>query len=169
MLLTGYHGTTETSARSILEQKEFHVSHGDKEWLGSGIYFYEKFSDAFAWEPLSDGSESVLRAVLHAVVNVPDEAYLDIDSPEGEKIWMDIIDYICDTMRIRLTGTIQQKQCAVCNILWDINPELQVLEGSFGTPPSRIATLIDKRRRRREFCCRSNDSIKAIQIIDYKE
>ena len=46
MLLTGYHGTTQESAKSILKEKQFKLSQSNKEWLGEGIYFYEQFSDA---------------------------------------------------------------------------------------------------------------------------
>lgn len=164
MLITGYHGTTETYAHNILAEGEYHISCSDTEWLGDGIYFYEQFSDAFNWRPKS-GEEKV---VLHAVVKIADDEYLDIDSPEGERAWRGILEYICKVECIKLTGTPQENQCAACRMLWDSNPNIKVVAGSFATMPSQVKVLIDKRIRRREFCVRNNEPIKCTQIIDYK-
>ena len=155
MLITGYHGTTETYAHNILAEGEYH---------GNGIYFYEQFSDAFNWRPKS-GQEKV---VLHSVVKIADDEYLDIDSPEGERAWRGILEYICKVECIKLTGTPQENQCAACRMLWDSNPDIKVVAGSFATMPSQVKVLIDKRIRRREFCVRNNEPIKCTQIIDYK-
>lgn len=164
MLITGYHGTTETSAHNILAEGEYRVSCTDKEWLGDGIYFYERFADAYNWRSAS-GGETV---VLHSVVQIDENEHLDIDSPEGERAWMGILDYICEVECIKLTGTVQENQCAACRMLWDSNPDIMVLVGSFATTPSKVKVLIDKRPRRREFCVRNNEPIKCTQIIDYK-
>lgn len=163
MLITGYHGTTEIFAHNILAEGEYHISCGDKEWLGDGIYFYEKFSDAYGWRPESEEK----RRVLHSVIEVEDRKYFDIDSQEGEKAWGEIIDYICKSENIELTDSYQENQCAVCRMLWDANPEIKVLAASFATDKSKIKVLIDKRKRRREFCVRDNSSIRCTQIIEY--
>lgn len=165
MLITGYHGTTKKYAHNIIKEKEYHLSKGEKEWLGSGIYFYEKFSDAFCWKP-QPGEE---KAVLHSVIKVKNGEYLDIDSYEGEKTWNEILDVICESEDIELDGTYQENQCAACRIIWDSYPQLKVLAASFATTPSKAKVLIDKRKRRREFCVRSNESIKCTQIIAYEE
>jgi hypothetical protein len=49
VFFTGYHGTSRESGFNILESKRFIPSTGKKDWLGSGIYFYEKYSDALNW------------------------------------------------------------------------------------------------------------------------
>ena len=165
MLITGYHGTTETFAQNILKEGEYHLSCTNKEWLGNGIYFYEQFSDAYNWRPKS-GEEKV---VLHSVINITDDEYLDIDSPEGTHAWQSILEYICSAEHTELTGTPQENQCAACRILWDTNPGIMVLAGSFATAPAKVKVLIDKRIRRREFCVRNNKPIKSTQIIYYKE
>lgn len=165
MLITGYHGTTEQYAHSILREGKFRISRANKEWLGHGIYFYEKFADAFSWKPQS-GEE---KAVLHSVIRIPDDAFLDLDTDEGAKAWQGILDYLCQTEKIKLTGTAQENQCAACNMLWDSNPDIMVLAGSFAAQRSKVKVLLDRRIRRREFCVRDNQSIKSTQIIAYKE
>ena len=164
MLITGYHGTTETYALKILADESFYISCSNKEWLGNGIYFYEKFSDAYAWRPAS-GEKKV---VLHSVVSIDDNGYIDIDSPTGEKVWMEILDYICKVAHIKLTGTAQENQCAICRMIWDSDDNIMVLAASFATTRTRVQSLIDKRTRRREFCVRNNEPIKCTQIINYE-
>lgn len=164
MLITGYHGTSEMYAHSILSEGKYNISGSNTEWLGNGIYFYECFSDALNWKC----KHGEVKTVLHSVIQITDDAYLDIDSPAGEKVWRDILDYICKATNIKLTGTEQEQQCAACRILWDTNPSIMVIAGSFPTEPSQARVLIDKRIRRREFCVRNNEPIKCTQIIDYR-
>ena len=35
-----YHGTSKESKKSIIASKEFYLSQSDKEWAGTGIYFF---------------------------------------------------------------------------------------------------------------------------------
>ncbi len=44
-----YHGTTNDSAKKILEEKRFKKSTGDRHWLGDGVYFYEDMILAYRW------------------------------------------------------------------------------------------------------------------------
>ncbi len=164
MLITGYHGTTSTHANNILKEGEYHLSNGDREWLGPGIYFYDEFSDAFNWSHQLDEE----KVVLHSVIELSDEEYIDIDSDEGEKIWTEILDFICDSQNVKLDRTFEENQCAVCKMIWDSNPQIKVLAASFATSRSKAKVLIDKRKRRREFCVRNNEPIKCTQIIAYK-
>ena len=41
-LYTGYHGTTISRGESILKNKYYFVSYKEDEWLGNGVYFFEK-------------------------------------------------------------------------------------------------------------------------------
>ena len=164
MLITGYHGTKRHLANKIIQEGKYHISKGDKEWLGNGIYFYERFSDAYAWRR---GAEEE-NAVLHSVIEVDDSAYIDIDTEEGKNLWLAILEGIVRNRHIELTGTAEENQCAVCRIIWDIVPEVKVLAASFAAEPSVARLLIDKRPRRREFCVRDNGPIKCTQIIDYR-
>ncbi len=109
MLLTGYHGTSQYLAHSIIETGQYHISSGPKEWLGNGIYFYEKFSDAYLWRSTNGGRNTV----LHSVVEIGEDEYLDIDSPEGTEVWNSILNYICTSRSITLIGNAQENQNAV--------------------------------------------------------
>lgn len=163
MLLTGYHGTNQDSAHKIIQSGKYNISHGNKEWLGDGIYFYEKFSDAISWR-----GTNTEKTVLHSVIEVDDDSYLDIDSEKGTILWREILDHICKNKSIILTGSSEEKQCAVCRMIWRDNPDLMVLASSFPTMRTTIMTLIDKRIRRREFCVRDNRPIRCTQIINYR-
>lgn len=165
MLITGYHGTTESCANNILAEGKYHISCSDKEWLGNGIYFYEQFSDAYNWTEKT----GEIKAVLHSVIKIEGREYLDIDSPEGKNAWKGILEYICEVEKIKLTGTAQENQCVACRMLWETNPDILVLAGSFASVPSKAKVLIDARPYRREFCVRNNKPIKCTQLINYKE
>ena len=41
-LYTGYHGTTISRGENILKNKYYFVSYKEDEWLGNGVYFFEK-------------------------------------------------------------------------------------------------------------------------------
>lgn len=113
MYLTGYHGTSEKWAKKVLETHTFKISDGDKEWLGRGIYFYESFGDAYAW----NNSE----VILHSVIKINDDEYVDFDTVDGAKLYNKIVTHICENMSITVDGKSSQKnQCAVMNMLWDM-------------------------------------------------
>ena len=162
-MLTGYHGTTQESAKSILKEKQFKLSQSNKEWLGEGIYFYEQFSDAYNWRNRTDKE----RAVLHSVIEVNDDEYLDIDSDKGGKLWREAGIYVSKDLGIEFTMSVEEAQCRMCKLIWEMVP-IKVLAASFATEKTLVKTLIDKRTRRREFCVKSNESIKCTQIINYE-
>lgn len=164
MLITGYHGTTLDCGNNIIKEGQYHLSSSKTEWLGKGVYFYVNFSDAFEWKPKS-GDEKV---VLHSVIRVKDDEFLDLDSDEGAVVWNRILDYICVSENIVLDGTHEENQCAVCKMIWDSNPQIKVIAASFATALSKAKVLIDRRKRRREFCVRDNESIRCTQIIAYR-
>ena len=116
MLITGYHGTTEKAAESILQDKRFYKSSGDMEWLGTGIYFYVNFADAYNWH-LSEG-EAEPRAVLHSVIKIKDEEYLDLDTPAGKAILRDIVWFLANQAEVVISTSAQHNQCAVANLIW---------------------------------------------------
>lgn len=38
----GYHGTTVLRGENILNSKQYSISYKEEEWLGKGVYFFEK-------------------------------------------------------------------------------------------------------------------------------
>ena len=157
MLIAGYHGTTRNNAKQILKSKEFKISNGEKEWVGRGIYFYPDINDAYCWRK----SESI----LHTVIKVDSNEYLDLDSLEGQLIYRGVLRLIKCTMPCLNTSDPEKNQCAVMNIIWDVYKHLKVISGSFAKEETKIRTLVDFRERRKEFCVRDNESIVYIQEI----
>ena len=157
-VFTGYHGTTELNGRRILKEKQFNLSNGNKEWLGKGIYFYEKYIDAFNW---TQGS-----MVLHSIIEVEDDQYIDIDTEEGKKTCRKIMKYIFEKYSDRINEKAQENQCQTMNFMWETSPRLRLIFASFSSEKSKYNMLIDVREKRREFCVRSNEVIKSIQTIE---
>lgn len=163
MLITGYHGTTRDCADQILREKRFIPSIGKDEWLGKGIYFYREYRDALGWQLKNSAVQA--EVVLHAVIYVPDDAYLDFDTDDGLHMMRETIRYLQNHKYIP-DANAQVNQCAVMNLIWDTSPALQLLLASFASERTQIRMLTDARERRREFCVRSNDSILSIQEIE---
>lgn len=157
MLLTGYHGTSQEAAEIIMESKQFLISNKNKEWIGKGIYFYPNINDAYEWNDC--------EAILHVVIKVEQSEYLDIDTKEGQKIYNEIENVLLERFPEMISEKPQENQCAVMNLLWNTYDDIKVVSASFATKRTLLPTLIDTRRRRKEVCVRSNNSIKVIQII----
>lgn len=160
MFLTGYHGTSLESGNSIISDKQFNISHGPKEWLGNGIYFYFSFEDAYKWK------ES--EAIIHAIIKINEDEYLDIESEEGKKLYRGVLNLITSAQSkpVNSNADAQKNQCAVMRMIWNQNPTIKVISASFPVEPTKIKTLIDLRDRRREFCVRNNDYIKHMYMIE---
>lgn len=159
IFLTGYHGTSLENGYKIIEERRFHISNGEKEWLGNGIYFYYSLDDAYQWRDSC--------AIIHSVIKVNDDEYLDMDSDVGAEIYNGIIDVITSTQSksICSNASPQNNQCAVMKMIWQLHPNIKVISASFATEPTKIRTLLDKRPKRKEFCVRNNDCIKHVYLI----
>jgi hypothetical protein len=166
VFFTGYHGTSQESGFNILESKRFIPSTGKKNWLGSGIYFYEKYSDALNWANERYCQNS---SILHVVVSVGENEYIDLDSEYGKQIYQKVVHVIAKRFDYLVKGKAQENQCAVANFLWSKYLHINVLYASFPTEPSKFPLLKDARAKRREFCVRGNENIKGIQLIELKE
>jgi len=164
MFLTGYHGTSNASADEIVKTKKFHISKGDKQWLGDGIYFYPCFEDAYNWHNINTGMPT--ESIIHAIVEIKESEYLDLDTFDGKALFNSISNYICEVHGVSVKpSSAQQNQCAVARMIWDTYEELRVVFASFSTEPTKLKTLIDARPKRREFCIRDNSCIKYISQI----
>lgn len=169
MFITGYHGTTRDNAEHILSTRKFYLSKGEEEWLGSGIYFYPNLNDAYDWR------ES--EVILHAVIKIKEDEYLDLDTKDGKEVYRNIINSLYNytdeemiTKGINISNNnIIKNQCAVANVLWDTFSEMKVIFASFHKERTQITTMIDARIERREFCVRDNDCIVSIQRIERSE
>jgi len=163
---TGYHGTSQEFAKKILESESFDLSVGKEEWLGTGIYFYEGYSDALNWAAKNFDQDN---AVLHVVISADEDEYIDLDSEYGKQIYQKVVNVISKRCNYLVNGTAQENQCAIANFLWSKFIHIKILFASFPTEPSKFALLKDARAKRRELCVRDNESIKGIQLIELKE
>ena len=159
MFLTGYHGTSLENGQKIIESQRFNISVGKKEWLGNGIYFYFSLADAYNWRDS--------EAIIHSVIKIDEDEYLDIDSEEGKLIYNGILDIISSMQSRTIFSNVstQANQCAVMKMIWETQPKVKAISASFATEPTKIKTLLDKRPRRKEFCVRNNDCIKHSYLI----
>lgn len=157
--LTGYHGTNKSSANNILKDRSFFISQGNEEWLGTGIYFYDNYSDALYWN--KDGAK-YSEKIIHAIIKIADDEFLDIDSINGHDLYYEVIKLIYNQCPEIVKGSVQENQCAVMNLIWDTNKNIKVIAASFAKEKTIIKTLIDARPKRREFCVKENCSIKDV-------
>lgn len=160
MFLTGYHGTTLLNAEKIIESNKFNISHKNIEWLGNGIYFYSNISDACDWK----NSE----AILHSIIKVKDDEYLDIDSENGAKIFNEVFKTISQKQKKKVSTKfidIQKNQYAVMKTIWSVCDNIKVISASFPTKDRTFLTLIDRQPLRKEFCVKDNDCIKHTYLI----
>lgn len=164
MFLTGYHGTSADNATKILDG-EFNISSTDVNWLGDGIYFYPEFSDAYEWGPQMGRPEP--EAIIHVIVKVDDNCFLNMDSREGEEIISGIVNIISKTSSKTISA--QKNQCAIMRLIWDMCPEVQVIMAKFPKNPKPFPMVMDLRRYRKEFCLRSNELIRHKGIIERGE
>lgn len=158
IFLSGYHGTSMKAAQIIKDSGMFKISNGDADWLGSGVYFYFNIGDAIEWNEA--------EAVIHAVIHISEEEYLDLDTKEGQKIFKAMTTLFEKEYAMVLDkNSAQKNQCAITKMIWKFNPEIKVISATFHSTPTRTKTLIDTRDTRKEFCVRDNATIKYIHYI----
>lgn len=163
--LTGYHSTTKAAAKEILSNNEFVLSTSDTEWLGKGIYFYKEYKDALEWN--RDEHKSQADAILHGIISLKNDEYIDFDTENGKKqirkIKEDLIKDFKDTVN---SMGAQELQCLIANLTWAEYPKVKVLSASFHPDRSLLKSLIDERPFRKEFCVRDNKYITGINEIN---
>lgn len=113
--LDGFHGTDMNKVDSILK-KGFKPSVGNKEWLGDGAYFFvkglneepelqaEQWAIISAWNKAKKKNDYDEFAVLHGIIEVDENKYLDLTIPNGVKV----LDYIQEKLTNKL-ATISKK------------------------------------------------------------
>ncbi|NOY93111.1 MAG: hypothetical protein GXP55_18155 [Deltaproteobacteria bacterium] len=72
-LILGYHGCTAADARIILSGNSFHQSENDYDWLGAGIYFWERGPDRalrFIQQKLKRKKSHAKPAVVGALIQL---------------------------------------------------------------------------------------------------
>ena len=170
MEIDGYHGTDSRSACRILKDQAFRISNSNKEWLGSGIYFYLEYVDAAEWSMKQRKTDSPVVVMAH--ICVTDDKYLDLDTEKGNYMMhkaMDILEQnnlvvknVIDNKEGDVTASINQ--CNLANMIWILAPHLSMLISTFPEGRSKGKFIKDIRRYRREICIRDNSCIKNIRL-----
>ena len=137
--ITGYHGTLKSRATRICKEG-FKESKKRTEWLGYGVYFFEKFSHARNWATRehdrqdTDQSEPV---VLIADIRVPPSSFLDLDNRDVMRAFQDELKRISSlTFQENPLGAPKFKdekeaRCFFCNLYRGTHPETKVLAFTF--------------------------------------
>lgn len=165
--ITGYHGTTRNKANTIVASSSFRISNTPTNWLGKGIYFYKYYVDAAKWQGVKTGGDPI-DTVIHVVVKVKYDDYIDLETPEGKALFNGFLE------RAKYDGlepdTPQKNQCAIMNMIWEKIPHIKAIGGAFSPERSSdFKTLNDTRSKRREFCIRDNESILTLERMPTNE
>ena len=165
MYFTGYHGTTTERGKEILDNKCFKVSESNKEWLGTGIYFYNEYRDAYDWSSNIVNNEDEIT-VLHILLDIDEDYVLELDSEKGMIFSRRVVNALENKYYHLAKKTAQENQCTVSNFIWGKWPETQMLIASFASEKTPFKMLRDVREKRREFCLRNNNHIESVQEIE---
>ena len=165
MYFTGYHGTTKARGHEILEERGFTSSKGNKEWLGTGIYFYDEYRDAFKWSERIVGNIEEIT-VLHVLIDIDENCVLDLDSEKGKEYCRTVVKILDNYFSYLVDGTAQENQCIISNFIWKVCKEIQMLIASFASEKTPFVMLKDVREKRREFCLKNNKYVEGIQKIE---
>lgn len=165
--ITGYHGTSQSCASSILTDKHFRESASKREWLGAGVYFFEDRNHAIGWANI----RSQKRGEEYAVVIAADIQYrrdemFDLDIPEN----IALIDR-CVSQELRsgrfVNGSPQFKsddelRCFSVNFYRAMHPEIKVVAYTFDSTQRVTAGFHIKQR---QLCVNDQSIISNIRSI----
>lgn len=94
--LTGYHATKAEYSEIILNTKDFKSSVSTRDWLGTGIYFWDEIYNAKWWAEIRYKNEK--SVIIKSTLECDNESFLDLDSTEEilayKKFTSNISDYI---------------------------------------------------------------------------
>lgn len=157
--MEAYHGTTVTKAERIVNEKKFHHSEADHDWLGSGVYFFAHRFHAEQWTYKKTGISRC--KVVTVQLEYDDQESLDLDDPAQLLAVNREIEQLGDKIKDKLalintekTGK-WEKWCLVCNIYRDLHPEIGVTFYTF----SRRETEPSGFRLNEKQICVSHDNI----------
>lgn len=89
----GFHGTTIEAANIILKTREYKFSNKEEEWLGKGVYFFEKDKKEavnFCIKARKYNNYSILKS------NLTPKIYIDLDDTEQMELMQNIAKKIKD-------------------------------------------------------------------------
>lgn len=139
--ILGYHGTTHKAANLIIENSSFNKSLKKSEWLGHGVYFFEKYTKAEWWA--KQQRKKGKPAVITSKIAVSEEDFLDLDLPEEEDELVSFVRHIENSgSTITFPSDKIEKRCAVINMYMKIR-EYKVIMKSFNSTNSKGKDILD--------------------------
>lgn len=148
-----YHKAGYENIIKSIKWQSFFTSVGDDQWLGDGIYFWQRFEDAVWWP-----KKYINPVILVVDLECEEDKFLDLDDPETRK---DFYIYIKDAFEelAALGIDIQTKENvlingASCNYFKKMNP-VELIRYSF--PP---------KSNRPQFCATEAKTAKNIRVAN---
>ena len=137
--MVGYHGTTECSAKAIIETKKFIPSTKDTEWLGEGIYFFKHSTHAEFWakrEVEKVKNKGKFPAVLRVRLECDDAQFFDLDDPKNLYELNDFLrryfKRIGNQRYVKFKKSeYEKKLCFGCNIYRRLNNNIAIISYTF--------------------------------------
>lgn len=135
----GYHGTLSDRAVSIKENG-FRYSEKPIEWLGAGVYFFTKFSDAEYWvrqELRRFPETAALPVVIVVDIKITRHELLDLDEPDTQLEFQGELKAMYDSMfgdgelGAPKFKDERERRCFWCNCYMQKHPELKAIALSF--------------------------------------
>ncbi len=175
---TVFHGTTKSRAVKI-KRTGFRSSDKPTEWLGFGVYFFDRRRDAENWAKSecrrSRASFHERPAILDSKIKCDSTAFFDLDSrPNMDKL-IDELDPILKEMGKSGEGAIQfseknEVKCFCCNY-YKRTHGMKIMAYSF--PALRVNRAgFDFCSKQRQYCVSDNCCITDInikEVADYEK
>jgi hypothetical protein len=164
MTVTGFHGTSLDKCRSILGCNYFRWSTEDDNWLGDGIYFFERQWYAIWWA--TEYKRYRQYAVLQATITAEETRILDLTSPEQINELDEIATALCSGSHRGRTDITDgmlinyiYRNIRKFDLVKAIFDDTQTRRSSIPYYPSRI------RPHQTQICVRATDCINNIQQV----
>lgn len=160
--ILGYHGTTQDSASSIIENNNFKKSTKKNEWLGHGVYFYELYEKAEWWASQIEKNKEKAQAIIKSNILVPEKYYLNLDKPSEEDKLAKFIKFIEESgKKFIVPGDEIEKRCKVMN-LYMKHGDFKVITATFTSTNKRHKEYLDSIgyvRTEKQICVHDTDCI----------
>lgn len=150
--ITGYHGTSQSCAAAILIEKHFRESASKKEWLGSGVYFFEDRNHAIGWANIrSRNCGEEFAVVIAAGIRYRRDEMFDLDIPDNVfKIESCFIQAMTDGEFGKGTPqfkSLDELRCFSTDFYKELHPEIKVVAYTFDSTQRVAAGFPFKQRQ----------------------
>lgn len=127
--MIGYHATTQYCAKNIMSKRLFYRSKEDNEWLGEGIYFWDREQHCDDWR----GSKAIICVKLAC----DHDRFLDLDNETEMDMFCDFARDYCQEMiesgdEYPAFDNEHLQQCFFCDIYKHVNHILLIKKAFTG-------------------------------------